>query len=114
MDESREFEREQERRNPHRAEEREANRLGVVSRLRTHGVALTGAESTDDLAWLLSAAEEFERMVERRGGDTQVNTPTSSEPERLEFLLPERGRDETVSTYVDRVRRATVRLFRGR
>ncbi len=39
----------------------------VADRLRRRGVALTGAERSDDLADLLSAVERFEKAVEAHG-----------------------------------------------
>ena len=51
----------------------------VASRLRRRGVQLTGAESAMDLADLEEAVEEFERAVERSGGDLMVDEPVAGE-----------------------------------
>jgi len=45
----------------------------IGERLRSRGVALTGAERPDDLADLLSAVERFEKAVEAHGGDLMVD-----------------------------------------
>jgi hypothetical protein len=46
--------------NPHRDEERSAAAAEIAARLRQRGIALTGAERSDDLADLVSAVERFE------------------------------------------------------
>ena len=106
------FEREQERRNPHRQEERDRNAAEVAARLRTRGVRLSGRESSDDLATLLSAVEEFETVVESKGGDIMVHSPGSSQPERRDFLLPARHDGESMVAYIERVRNAAARVER--
>src|SRR5437016_4493833 len=58
---------------PHRAEEQEAAVAEVAGRLRQRGIAVTGAEDSDDLANLLAAVERFELAVEAHGGDLMVD-----------------------------------------
>ncbi len=66
---------------PHRAEEQEAAVAEVAGRLRQRGIAVTGAEDSDDLANLLAAVERFELAVEAHGGDLMVDDLRSSRPD---------------------------------
>src|SRR5467141_1077940 len=63
----------------------------VADRLRQRGVAVTGAERSDDLADLLSAVERFEKAVEAHGGDLMVDDLKSPQPDDRHFVLPPRG-----------------------
>src|SRR5919204_1620444 len=81
--------------NPHRAEEQARAREHTFNLLAERGVRLTGDESDEELADLWSAVERFESLVEARGGDTMTNAPGSLDPDRPEFVLPERRARET-------------------
>src|SRR2546425_3549715 len=63
------------------AEERAAAVAEVSARLRSRGIAVTGAEGPEDLADLLSAVERFEAAVEAHGGDLMVDDLKSAEPD---------------------------------
>src|SRR2546428_6398027 len=73
------------------AEERAAAVAEVAARLRSRGMALTGAEDPGDLADLLSAVERFEAAVEAHGGDLMVDDLKSSRPDDRHFVVPRRG-----------------------
>jgi hypothetical protein len=49
-------------------------------------------------------------MVESRGGDTVIDTPSSTAPEDPSFVLPERRDREPAAAYVNRILAATSRL----
>src|SRR5207247_3632450 len=72
------------------AEERAAAVAEVAARLRSRGIALTGAEDPGDLADLLSAVERFEAAVEAHGGDLMVDDLKSSQPDDRHFVVPRR------------------------
>lgn len=93
--------------NPSREADQERARAIAITRLRDRDVVLTGTESSSQLVRLLSAVEEFERLVGRCGGDNMVNTIRSSEPESEAFVLPLRRDDESAGAYVARIRLAT-------
>jgi hypothetical protein len=82
-------------------------------RLRRKGVQLTGEESTEELADLEEAVEQFERMVERAGGDLMVDEPVAGgspiAPDEPDFVLPARRQSESVSAYIKRIHEAGSR-----
>ncbi len=84
----------------------------VADRLRRRGIAVTGAERSDDLADLLSAVERFEKTVEAHGGDLMVDDLRSPRPDDRHFVLPRREHGESVQTYVKRIDAATAALRR--
>jgi hypothetical protein len=70
----------------------------------------------DDIEALLEGVEEFERLVEERGGDLMVDEPPrngSAQPDDPRFLLPKRRGDESVSSYLKRLSSATSGLRSG-
>jgi hypothetical protein len=99
--------------NPHRREDRERASDIARSRLRDREVPLTGEESSDELADILAAVEEFEAAVARRGGDSFTNAPDSDDPDDAEFVLPKRAVDEGAESYARRIRH-TARKLLGR
>jgi hypothetical protein len=99
---------------PHRAELVAAANMEVAGRLGNRGIAVTGRERSEELADLLSAVERFEGVVEARGGDLMVDDLTSSEPDDPHFVLPARGKGETLRDYIDRIDAAATRLARHR
>ncbi len=84
----------------------------VAARLRSRGIAVSGAERPDDLADLLSAVERFEATVEAHGGDLMVDDLKSSRPDDSHFVIPQRIRGETLRAYVGRIQEAAARLRR--
>jgi len=102
---------------PHSYDSSDEERRRIVeeisSRLRRNGVQLTGKESSEELAELEEAVEQFERMVERAGGDLMVDEPVSGgspiAPDEPDFVLPARKQSESVSAYIKRIHDAGSR-----
>src|SRR5712664_4953921 len=84
----------------------------VADRLRRRGIAVTGAERSDDLADLLSAVERFEKTVEAHGGDLMVADLKSTQPDDRHFVLPRREHGESIRTYIIRIDEAAAGLRR--
>ncbi|MBA2683747.1 MAG: hypothetical protein H0U66_04595 [Gemmatimonadaceae bacterium] len=84
----------------------------IASRLRRNGVQLTGKESSDELADLEDAVENFERAVERAGGDLMVDEPVSNgkpiAPDDSSFVLPARNASEPVAAYITSINHAAT------
>jgi hypothetical protein len=98
-----------------REEEKDARAAAaaeVADRLRRRGIALTGAERSDDLADLLSAVERFEKTVEAHGGDLMVDDLKSSQPDDRHFVLPRREHGESIRAYIIRIDGAAEGLRR--
>jgi hypothetical protein len=93
-----------------RSLERDSVSQQIASRLRDREIALTGDESSDQLADLLTAVERFENAVARLGGDSMTNAPDSNDPDTEAFVLPRRRGDESVAEYTRRVTTAAERL----
>ncbi len=84
----------------------------VADRLRRRGIAVTGAERTDDLADLLSAVERFEAAVEAHGGDLMVDDLKSPQPDDRHFVIPRREHAEAIQAYITRIDAARSGLRR--
>ena len=97
---------------PHRAEEQAAAAAEVADRLRQRGIAVTGAEDSDDLANLLAAVERFELAVEAHGGDLMVDDLRSSRPDDPHYVVPRRVHGEVIRAYIGRIDDATASLRR--
>lgn len=97
---------------PRIPDERAGVAAEVADRLRRRGVAVTGGESSDDLADLLSAVERFEAVVESHGGDLMVDDLKSPQPDDRHFVLPRREHAETIRAYISRIDQATDGLRR--
>ena len=83
--------------------------------LRGRGVQISGDETSDQLADLLSAVEQFEQAVEGRGGDLMVDTaPAPERPDDRHFVLPMRLEGEGVRDYLDRLGVAAAEVMRHR
>lgn len=95
---------------PHRDESLAAVNVQVAGRLRRRGIDVTGKESPEDLADLLSAVERFEGLVQARGGDLMVDDLQSSEPDDPHFVLPERRPGEPLRDYISGIEAAADRL----
>jgi len=93
-------------------EERTAAAAEVTARLRGRGIAVTGAESPEDLVNLLSAVERFEQAVEAHGGDLMVDDLKSARPDDRHFVVPRRAQREAVRAYIGRIDEATAQLRR--
>jgi len=93
-------------------EERTAAAAEVTARLRGRGIAVTGAESPEDLVNLLSAVERFEKAVEAHGGDLMVDDLKSARPDDRHFVVPRRAHREAVRAYIGRIDEATAQLRR--
>jgi len=93
-------------------EERTAAAAEVTARLRGRGIAVTGAESPEDLVNLLSAVERFEKAVEVHGGDLMVDDLKSARPDDRHFVVPRRAHREAVRAYIGRIDEATAQLRR--
>lgn len=104
------FEDEQRDLNPHREEERRHATDVIESQLRRRGIRVTGDETSDEAADILSAVERFEAAVSALGGDRFVNDPRSHDPENKRFVIPERRDDEGGEEYARRILEAAARL----
>src|SRR3954464_4344114 len=95
---------------PHRREERTDAALEYTGRLRQRGVLLTGRETSAELADIMTSVERFEAAVEAGGGDLMVNTPFSDQPEKPDFVIPQRMAGEDAEAYAARINEAAARL----
>lgn len=95
---------------PHRREERSGAATEITGRLLQKGIEVSDTEDPSTLADLLSAVERFESAVEKQGGDLMVNTPTSTDPQNPDFVVPSRKADETLEAYMGRIDAATEAL----
>ena len=95
-----------------RSDERELVREELEGRLFDSGVKLTGSEADDQIVRLADAVEAFDSARERAGGDSMVNTPSSSQPDNPRFVLPVRRDDESVERYILRIRAAAEGMDR--
>ena len=84
--------------------------MELSGRLAQHGIEVGSDEDPGHLADLLSAVEEFERAVEKAGGDLFVNSPESSDPQDARFVLPRRRDDEPLPKYRERIVTAAKEL----
>lgn len=96
-----------------RSEERELVREELEGRLFESGVKLTGSESDDQIVRLADAVEAFDAARALAGGDSMVNTPSSSSPDDARFVLPVRRDDESADRYISRIRAAVDGMNRG-
>ncbi len=96
--------------NPHRSEEQLRAQQHVAELLARRGVLLAGDETGMELADLWSAVDQFESIVEARGGDTMTNAPDSREPDNPGFVLPERRARESAGDYTRRILEAAGEL----
>src|SRR5271169_4570622 len=90
----------------------EARRVSdqIAERLRARGVETTRHDSPEGLVRLLEAVEEFERTVERKGGDLMVDEPIRAglplNPDAAAFVLPVRTENETIAAFIVRIAKA--------
>ena len=95
-----------------RGDERELVREELEGRLFESGVMLTGAETDEQIVRLADAVEAFDAARARAGGDSMVNTPSSSRPDDPRFVLPVRQDDESAERYILRIRAAADAITR--
>jgi len=93
-------------------EERTSAATEVRARLRSRGIAITGAEKPEELVDLLSAVERFEKAVEAHGGDLMVDDLKSARPDDRHFVMPRRAQGEAVRAYIGRIEEAAAGLRR--
>lgn len=93
-------------------DEEEVRRVSaqVASQLEQRGVHVHDDDAPAERADILSVVERFERAVSARGGDSFVNSPLSSDPERRDYVLPRRGADQNARDYIARVQAAAEAL----
>src|SRR5258708_32043448 len=95
-------------------------RQELAERLQARGIETAHADSAEDLARIVEAVEEFERTVERQGGDLMVDEPVTADagrpidPDNQLFVLPARGDEETASAFIERIAEARYRASRSR
>jgi hypothetical protein len=82
-------------------------------RLADRGVSVSMRDDSNLVAQVLEAVEQFEREVERQGGDLMVDTGYAEQPDDPKFLLPKRAHGETLNAYSLRVEDATRLLKRS-
>jgi len=104
------FEDDQRDLNPHRDEERQHATDVIESQLRRRGIRMTGDESSDEAADVLSAVERFEAAVSALGGDRYLDDPSAKDPDDKRFVVPERKGDERAADYARRILDAAMRL----
>jgi hypothetical protein len=84
----------------------------VVARLESRGVRTSPADTSEELAELLEAVEEFEEAVERAGGDLMVDEPVpgqrAPQPDDIGFVLPSREKNESAAAFLRRIEQARI------
>lgn len=96
--------------NPHRADDQARVAAEIRGNLRQRGVDVRDSEGGAELVTVLEAVERFERARSALGGDSMINTPDTTRPERKEFVIPARGDDESLAQYATRVEKAADEL----
>lgn len=96
--------------NPHRSDDQARVATEVRGNLHQRGIDIGDEESGEDLVTLLEAVERFERARSALGGDSMVNRPGTRQPEREEFVIPQRRGDESITQYASRVEAAAEQL----
>jgi hypothetical protein len=90
--------------------DRERAMSSAASRLRDREIPISGRETGEQLADMLSAVEQFEAAVAALGGDSMNNAPDSADPEEPRYVLPRRAEGESAGEYTARLRDAAERL----
>ena len=89
----------------------------IVARLRARGIEVSQQESPENLVRLLDAVEEFERTVQRRGGDLMVDEPVGLarpvDPDEASFVLPTRAEHESIAAFIERIGEARGKAARA-
>lgn len=96
--------------NPHRRDDQARVAAEVRGNLHQRGIEIGDEEQGEGLVTLLEAVERFERARAALGGDSMINTPGARQPERAEFVIPQRHADESITQYASRVEAAAQQL----
>lgn len=96
--------------NPHRRDDQARVAAEIRGNLRQRGVTIGDDESGDGLVTLLESVERFERARSALGGDSMINRPGTRQPEREEFVIPQRSDDESLAKYAERIDKAAREL----
>ncbi|HXT17114.1 MAG TPA: hypothetical protein VN706_15840 [Gemmatimonadaceae bacterium] len=99
--------------NRHRLDEQRTVRAELVGRLRSRGITVPDADSSEEVVRTVDAVEAFERAVEAQGGDLMVDTPPAQRPDNRAFVIPTRAEGESAAEFIRRVQVATARLVRA-
>src|SRR5215207_11031355 len=99
---------------PHRREEIAGAATEISGRLLQKGIDVSADEDPALLADLLSAVDRFEGAVINRGGDLMVNSPTSTDPQNAEYVIPARNADDDIQSYIERINEAASRVAEPR
>lgn len=100
-----------ERADERRERERERAKMVAIGQLERRSVHVQDDADPDVVVALLEAVERFESVVAAQGGDSMVNTLSSSDPSRPRFVIPQRHADEGLRRYAARIREAAERLL---
>ena len=96
--------------NPHRRDDQSRVAVEIRGNLRQRGVTIGDDEGGEELVSLLESVERFERARSALGGDSMINTPGTRQPERDEFVIPQRAGDESIAQYTARIDKAARSL----
>ncbi len=83
------------------------------TKLRSRNVVLAGRETSDELADLLEAVEQFEKAVQGAGGDLMMDEAPegkTAQPDDPHFVVPVRAASESASAYIQRVSAAADKV----
>ena len=94
---------------PSRADEERSNNM-ALARLLQRGLDITEWATSEQLVTLLDAVEAFEAAARARGSDSFTNTLESSQPDNPAFVLPDPRADDTIESYIRRVRAKTKEI----
>ena len=86
----------------------------IAEQLGDRGVNVQGDETPEEVVTMLEHVERFEMAVQSRGGDLMVDEPPRGadvEPDDVHFVLPKRGKGESVGDYLARIQEATARVM---
>ena len=97
---------------PTRADEERTNNM-ALARLLQRGLDVAEWATSEQLVELLDAVEAFEAATRDRGGDSFTNTLESSRPDNPEFVLPDPRADDSIESYIERVRDKTRNIQDG-
>lgn len=94
---------------PGSADEERTNNM-ALARLLQRGLDITEWATSEQLVTLLDAVEAFEAATRARGSDSFTNSLDSSQPDNPDFVLPAPRADDTIESYIARVRAKTRQI----
>jgi hypothetical protein len=97
---------------PSSADEERTNNM-ALARLLQRGLDVADWATSEQLVTLLDAVEAFEAAARARGSDSFTNTLESSQPDNPEFVLPDPRADDTIESYIGRVKEKTSEMGDG-